>query len=144
MSDIAIRVDLLSKLYPAVAPRACPESREGARHLGPPSSAMTRCATRCFLVGTFQRCNVPTFQRGSLGAQDKAARGAGSQSDPELILRPGSGPARTSAARERRDASRGHTAPAVCAGVHRAEINRKFDEIVAFAEIERFLDATHR
>jgi lipopolysaccharide transport system ATP-binding protein len=29
-------------------------------------------------------------------------------------------------------------------GMHRAEIDRKFNEIVAFAEIERFLDATHR
>ena len=35
---------------------------------------------------------------------------------------------------QRRDASRGHTAPAVCTGVHLAEIDRKFDEIVAFAE----------
>ena len=42
MSDIAIRVENyilsgvegLSKFYPAVAPRACPESSEGARHLG--------------------------------------------------------------------------------------------------------------
>jgi hypothetical protein len=50
MSDIAIRVENyilrpllslskggvegLSKLYPAVAPRACPECSEGARHLG--------------------------------------------------------------------------------------------------------------
>jgi lipopolysaccharide transport system ATP-binding protein len=61
-----------------------------------------------------------------------ASRGTGFH--PELILRLGSGPARTSAARERRDALRGHTAPAVCAGVHRAEIDRQFDEIVAFAE----------
>ncbi len=36
--------------------------------------------------------------------------GAGSHSDPELILRLGSGPARTSALRQRRDASRGHEA----------------------------------
>ena len=69
-----------------------------------------------------------------------ASRGTDFQSDP----RPDSGPARTSALHERRDASRGHTAPAVCAGVHRAEIERKFDEIVAFAEIERFLDARRR
>jgi hypothetical protein len=47
MSDIAIRVENciqsggrqpgvegLSKHYPAVAPRACPECNEGARHLG--------------------------------------------------------------------------------------------------------------
>ena len=34
MTDIAIRVEHLSKLYPAVAPRACPESSEGACHLG--------------------------------------------------------------------------------------------------------------
>ena len=49
MPDIAIRVDhpcavpqgccakpgrSMSKLYPAVAPGACPESSEGARHLG--------------------------------------------------------------------------------------------------------------
>jgi lipopolysaccharide transport system ATP-binding protein len=185
MSDIAIRVENLSKLYPAVAP----------------SSAMIRCATR-----SFERLNVPTFQRsnedlwalkdvsfdvkqgevvgtlapavarrasagvigrngagkstllkilsriteptggraetfgGRVASLLDASRGTGSQSDPKLILRPDSGPARTSAARERRDASRGHTAPAVCASVHRAEIDRKFDEIAAFAEIERFLD----
>jgi hypothetical protein len=34
MSGIAIRIDRMSKLYPAVSPRACPECSEGARHLG--------------------------------------------------------------------------------------------------------------
>jgi len=29
-------------------------------------------------------------------------------------------------------------------GVHRTEIERNFDVIVVFSEIERFLDATHR
>ena len=44
-----------------------------------------------------------------------ASRGTGSQSDPEFILRPGSGPARTSALRERRDASRGaHSTCGLC------------------------------
>jgi hypothetical protein len=28
----------------------------------------------------------------------------------------------------------------LCVGMRREEINRKFDEMVAFAEIERFLD----
>jgi hypothetical protein len=78
----------------------------------------------------------------STGLRTSLRGGTGSQSDPDpstllrarLILRLGSGPARTSALRERRDALRGHTAPAVCAGVHRAEINRQFDAIVAFAE----------
>jgi len=34
MPDIAIRVENISKLYPAVAPRACSERSEGARHIG--------------------------------------------------------------------------------------------------------------
>jgi lipopolysaccharide transport system ATP-binding protein len=53
MSDIAIRVDHLSKLYPAVAPRA--------RHLG---RAQQRHDTlRDAIVSTFKRLNVATFQR---------------------------------------------------------------------------------
>jgi lipopolysaccharide transport system ATP-binding protein len=53
MSDIAIRVDHLSKLYPAVAPRA--------RHLG---RAQQRHDTlRDAIVSTFKRSNVATFQR---------------------------------------------------------------------------------
>ena len=28
----------------------------------------------------------------------------------------------------------------LCVGMHRVEIDRKFDAIIAFAEIERFLD----
>jgi lipopolysaccharide transport system ATP-binding protein len=53
MNDIAIRVDHLSKLYPAVAPRA--------RHLG---RAQQRHDTlRDAIVSTFKRSNVPTFQR---------------------------------------------------------------------------------
>jgi len=61
MTDIAIRVENcilsgvegLSKLYPAVAPRACPESSEGARHLG---RAQQRHDTlRDALVAVFRR-----------------------------------------------------------------------------------------
>ena len=80
MNDIAIRVENcilsrvegLSKLYPAVAPRACPESSEGARHLGraqqrhdTPSTRL-RTRLRDALVTTFKRSNVAAFRR-SLG-----------------------------------------------------------------------------
>jgi len=116
MTDIAIRVEHLSKLYTI--------GRAQQRH----------DTLRDALVSTFQRSNVPTFKRlkilsriteptsgraetcpeqrrrihGRVGSLLEV--GTGSQSDPELILRLGSGPARTSASRERRDASRGHAA----------------------------------
>ena len=79
MSDIAIRVDhpcavpqgcfakpgrSMSKLYPVVAPRACPECSEGARNQ---CIAQQRHDTlRDALVTTFKRSNVAAFRR-SLG-----------------------------------------------------------------------------
>jgi hypothetical protein len=91
-------------------------------------------------------CWTPSTSDRRSALRTRLRGGTGSQSDPELILRPGfakhpigTGPARTSALRERRDASRGHTAPAVCACAHRTEtcaessrsINHKFDETLS-------------
>jgi lipopolysaccharide transport system ATP-binding protein len=61
MSDIAIRVDHLSKLYPAVAPRARHLGRAQQRHDTPSTRLRTRL--RDAIVSTFKRSNVSTFQR---------------------------------------------------------------------------------
>ena len=61
MSDIAIRVDHLSKLYPAVAPRARHLGRAQQRHDTPSTRLRTRL--RDAIVGTFKRANVGTLER---------------------------------------------------------------------------------
>jgi lipopolysaccharide transport system ATP-binding protein len=182
MSDLAIRVDYLSKLYRIGVAERQPQNLAGAargllgspfaylqRMLRPPTEQETLWALRDIsfevqrgevigipstelrtgigrngagkstLLKILSRITEPTEGRAEIHGRVGSLLevGTGFHPDPStelrtgLILRLGSGPARTSASRERRDPFDRLRAGL---GMKKAEVKAKFEEIVAFAE----------